>query len=296
MNATVSLRSLLFAPANHPRRMEKALELPTDAVIMDLEDAVADDLKTAARASAREHLGRPRGNRLVFVRINGLRTPWSFGDLDAVVHAGLDGIILPKSESANDIAIADYVITEFERARGLTAGSVDLMPLVETAKGALAMEAIATASTRVKRLIFGGGDFANDTRSPWILENPLTLFARAQLAIVSRAAGLEPPIDTAWGKIHDLEGLTAEARSARYMGYQGKMIIHPSHIDVANAMFSPSTEEIAAARKLSEAFAAAEAAGSAAIVVDGVFVDYPIAFNARNVLETARRLGLEGAG
>ncbi|GAC1411662.1 MAG: CoA ester lyase [Candidatus Velthaea sp.] len=287
---------MLFTPANHARRMEKALELPTDAVIMDLEDAVADDLKTAARSHAREHLSRPRGGRRAYVRINGLRTPWSFGDLEAVVHAGLDGIILPKSESASDIATADYVITEFERARGLDAGSVDLMPLVETAKGALAMEAIATASVRVKRLIFGGGDFANDTRSPWILENPLTLLARAQLAIVSRAAGLEPPIDTAWGKIHDLEGLRAEAQAARHMGYQGKMVIHPSHLEIANATFSPSAEEIAAARALSEAFDAAQAAGSAAIVVDGVFVDYPIAFNARNLLQTARRLGLEGAG
>lgn len=287
-----TLRTLLFAPGNHARRMEKTLELDTDAVILDLEDAVADREKPSARPMVRAYLARPRGGRRAFVRINGLRTPWSFADLEAVVVAGLDGIILPKAESATDVAIADFVIGALERERGLPAQAIEVMPLIETAKGVLAMESIAAAGSRVKRLIFGSGDFANDTGTPWTLDNPLTHLGRARLAIVSRAASLEPPIDTAWGKVADLDGLAAESATARTMGYQGKLVIHPSHLEIVNRTFSPTADEIAVAKKMCAAFDAAENAGSAAIVVDGVFVDYPIAYNARRVLDAATRLGL----
>jgi citrate lyase subunit beta / citryl-CoA lyase len=286
------LRSLLFTPGNHRRRMDKTLEVDTDGVILDLEDAVADAEKPAARQTIREYLVRPRGRRLAYVRVNGLRTPWSFADFDGVVVPGLDGIVLPKAESATDLAIADYLISAHEAARGLPAGAVDVLPIIETAKGVEAASEIARATPRLKRLCFGAGDFTNDTGTPWTRDNPLCLQARAHLAIASRAAGLEPPLDTVWARLDDEAGLIAEAEEARRMGYQGKMAIHPKQLAVLHRIFSPSPEEIANARKVCAAFEAAEGAGSAAIVVDGVFVDYPVVYKARRLLEAAERMRL----
>ena len=153
------------------------------------------------------------------------------------------------------------------------------------------MSQLARAVPRVKRLVFGSGDFTNDTGTAWTLDNPLTGLARAQLAICSRAAGIEPPIDTVWSLLDDEAGLIAESEAARAMGYQGKLTIHPKQLEIVNRTFSPKPEEIAFAQKVCDAFDAAEAAGSSAIVVDGVFVDYPVVYRARSLLETARRMG-----
>jgi len=281
------MRSLLFTPGNHARRMEKTLEVECDGVILDLEDAVATAEKPAARASILAWLERPRGKRLAYVRVNALSTPWSFDDFAAVVVRGLDGIVLPKVETAADLRIADYIISAHERGKGLAKGSLDLMPIVETAKGAQNMFEIASTTARVKRICFGSGDYTNDTGTSWTLDNPLTLLYRAQLANVSRAAGIEPPMDTVWPHLDDEAGLRAESQQARAMGYQGKMTIHPKQLEIVNRTFSPTPEEIAFARKVCDAFDAAEAAGSSALVVDGVFVDYPVVYRARALLRGA---------
>lgn len=288
----MSLRSCLFTPGNHLRRMEKTLQEDCDAVILDLEDAVAAAEKPAARATILDYLKKPRGHRKAYVRVNALGTEWSFADFTTIVVADLDGILLPKAESATDLHIADYLISSLERDRGLSPGSVDLMAIIETAKGVENMSAIARATPRLKRLCFGSGDFTNDTATAWTLDNPLTALGRAQLAIASRAAGIEPPLDTVWAILDDEAGLIAEAKSARALGYQGKMTIHPKQLEIVNRIFSPSPEEIATAQKVCKAFDAAEAAGSSAFVLDGVFIDYPVAYRARKILETAQRMGL----
>ena len=288
----MSLRSFLFTPGNHARRMEKTLEVETDAVILDLEDAVAASEKPAARGTILEWLKRPRGHRRAYVRVNDVGTVWCFDDIGAVVVPGLDGIILPKVEAAIDLLIADYIIRAHERARGLDEGSIDLMPIIETAKGVENMQAIARATPRVKRICFGSGDYTRDTQTTWALDNPLTMMYRGQLVNASRAAGIEPPIDTVWPKLEDEAGLIAEAQQGRAMGYQGKAAIHPKQLAIINQTFSPSPEEIAFAKKICDEFDRAEQAGSSALVVDGVFVDYPVVYRARDLLETARRMGL----
>ncbi len=285
-------RSMLFTPGNHLRRMEKTLELPVDGVILDLEDAVAIAEKPAARATIVEWLQRPRGHRKGFVRMNALTTPFAFGDIEAVVGPGLDGIVQPKVEAASDVHTVDYIISHYERERGLAPGAVELMPIVETARGIEKFGEIARASKRVKKVAFGSGDFSNDTGTPWIRENPLLLWARAQVAIFSRSAELEPPMDSVWARLDDEDGFVADCREARNMGYQGKMLIHPKQVDTINATFSPSAQEIAHAREICAAFDEAERNGSSAIVVNGVFVDYPIVYHARHVLEAATELGL----
>lgn len=283
------MRSILFVPGNHARRMEKTLELDCDAVIVDLEDAVAESEKTSARSTVHAWLARPRGERRAFVRINGLSTQWAFDDLAAIVSGKLDGIVLPKTETAQDLQIADYLICAHERKNGLPEGSIEIMPIVETAKGAENLREIANTTRRVRRICFGSGDYTNDTGTAWVLENPLTLHFRAALANASRAAGIEPPVDTVWPHLEDEAGLEAEARAARSMGYQGKMTIHPKQLEVVNRVFSPSPEELAFARKVCAAFDAAEAQGTSALLVDGVFVDYPVVYRARAILQNAAK-------
>jgi citrate lyase subunit beta/citryl-CoA lyase len=281
------VRSFLFAPGNHERRMEKTLEVPCDAVIADLEDAVAESEKSNARVRVAQWLRRPRGERFAFVRVNALGTPWAFDDFAAVVVRGLDGIVLPKAETARDLHVADYLTAAHERSRGLASGSIEIMPIVETARGVENLRKIARASPRVRRIAFGSGDYTNDTGTPWTQDNPLTLHFRAELANASRAAGIEPPVDTVWPRLDDEEGLAAESRVARAMGFGGKMTIHPKQLEIVNRTFAPTAEEIAFARKVCDAFDAAEAAGSSAIVVDGAFVDYPVVHRARALLRDA---------
>ena len=290
------LRSLLFCPATNARRLAKTLVVETDAVIVDLEDAVAASEKPAARVPAAAFLGERRDDRKVYVRVNALTTPWSFADFQAVVIAGLDGIILPKAESAADIHVADYLIGGWEAERGLARGSVDLLPIVETAKGVEAMNEILGASTRVKRACFGAGDFTNDTDTAWSLDNPLCAHARARLAIASRAAGREPPIDSPWANLDDEAGFVAETEMGRRLGFGGKLCIHPSQLAAVNRTYSPTAEQVAFAQKVCAAFEAAERDGIAAIVVDGTFVDYPVVQKAYRVLKAAERLEGHKAG
>jgi len=282
-------RSFLFAPANHPRRREKAFTLGADAVILDLEDACAISEKAASRAPAAESM-RAKAASLGYVRVNPLSTPFAYGDIVETVRPGLDGIVLPKVESAADIATADWLIAQLERERGLAAGSVDLMPIIESAAGVANLREIARASPRVKRLAFGAADFTNDLGLAWTRDELELLAYRAEIVLQSRAAGLEAPIDTVWADVKDAEGFAQSAARARSLGFQGKLCIHPDQVDVVNRAFTPSEAEVAKARRIVEAFTAAEASGSSAIQLDGQFIDYPIMYAARRVVETARAI------
>ena len=282
-------RSFLFAPANHPRRREKAFTLGADAVILDLEDACAISEKAASRAPAAESM-RAKAESLGYVRVNPLSTPFAYGDIVEIVRPGLDGIVLPKVETAADITTADWLIAQLERERGLAAGSVDLMPIIESAAGVANLRGIARASPRVKRFAFGAADFTNDLGLTWTRDELELLAYRGEIVLQSRAAGLEAPIDTVWADVKDAEGFAQSAARARSLGFQGKLCIHPDQVGVVNRAFTPSDEEVAKARRIVEAFTAAEAAGSSAIQLDGQFIDYPIMYAARRVVETARAI------
>jgi len=279
-------RSILFAPGNHPRRVEKALTLAADGVILDLEDAVAVSEKIATRSLVANALIAPRTGRL-FVRVNGLTTDWCHGDLSAVIRPGLDGIILPKAEHAHEIHTADWMMAALERAEGLASGSIDLIPIVETALGMANLRAICSAVPRVRRIAFGAGDFTLDMGMVWSRSEAELLPHRAACVMHSRAAGLEPPLDTVWADLTDKDGFAASALHAAQLGFQGKMLIHPDQITAANAAFSPSEAAVARARRIVEAFDQAEKAGLASIQLDGQFIDYPIVARARRVLEQA---------
>lgn len=284
------LRSLLFAPATHSRHVEKALTGAADGAIIDLEDAVAVTEKPAARGLVRaaiENHHSPRGPK-AYVRINGLTTPFAYGDLCAAVGPGLDGIVLPKTESAAQVATADWLLAQLEQAAGLEVGRIDLMPIIETAAGLTHIRDIASAARRVRRLNFGAGDFSLDTNMTWAVAHEGLLWARIQVVIESRAAGLEPPLDTVYANLEDSEGLAREAAQAQTLGFQGKACIHPRQVEFVNAAFTPSASEVASARAVVEAFEQAEKTGVAAIQVGGKFIDYPVAAKAQRILEIAR--------
>lgn len=291
MNA---IRSFLFAPGNHPRRVEKALTLDADAVILDLEDACPVAEKVATRPVVVEALRRPRACR-GYVRVNPLSTEFGYGDLVAVIGPGLDGIVLPKVESADELRTADWLIAQLERENGLPAKSIDLMPIVETGRGLRAVDAIAQAGTRVRRLSFGAGDFTLDMNLTWSRDETELLPCRSAIVLASRAAGLDAPVDTVWIRLQDKEGFAASAERVRGLGFGSKLCIYPDQVPVVNRAFSPSDREIAWAERVIGAFTEAEAAGSASIQLDGQFLDYPIVYAAERTLAAADSFGLRRA-
>ena len=278
------LRSFLFAPGNHPRRVEKALTLDADAVILDLEDAVAIAEKPATREAVVAAYARPRTG-LLYVRVNAADTEFCYGDFTAIVRPGLDGVILPKVESAAPLQTIDWLLGNLERERGIAAGGIDLIPIIETAKGVRDIDAILCGGTRVKRCAFGAGDFTLDVNMIWSRAESELAYARARAVTASRAAGIEAPLDTVWVDLQDEEGLEASTRQALALGFQGKMCIHPNQVGVVNRVFTPSNAEIDFAERVVAAFAQAEKEGSAAIQLDGKFIDYPIVYRAQRTLD-----------
>lgn len=282
------LRSLLFAPANHERHASKALGGAADAAILDLEDAVAVAEKPAARVAARasiEH--RAKGHAFAFVRVNGLRTPYAYDDLQSVVVAGLDGIVVPKVESAADVCTVDWLLAQLERERGLPLGGVTVIPIIETVAGLAHVGEIAGASPRVRQLAFGAVDFVLDAGMTWTPGHEGLIWARVRIALASREAGLQPPLDTVFPDLTDRAGLVEETRLAKRLGFQGKLCIHPEQVDVVNDLFTPAPAEVERARRVVAAFDDALAGGSASLQLDGQFIDYPVAAKARQVVQLA---------
>jgi citrate lyase subunit beta / citryl-CoA lyase len=258
-------------------------------VILDLEDAVAIAEKVATRAAVAAAFEQPRTG-LLYVRVNAVDTEFCYGDLVAVIRPGLDGIVLPKVESAAGLATVDWLLAQLERDRGLAAGGIALVPIIETARGLFGIEQILAAETRVKRVAFGAGDFTLDVNMQWSRSETELGYARARIVTASRAAGIEAPLDTVWVDLQDEEGLEASARAALACGYQGKMCIHPNQVTVVNRVFTPSEAEIAFAERVVAAFAKAETDGVASIQLDGKFIDYPIVYRAQRVLRTVQAI------
>jgi len=280
------LRTWLFAPGNHARKVEKVFTVGADAVVLDLEDAVALEQKVATRATVVDALKtRPERASRGYIRVNSSDTDFCYGDLQEVIGPWLDGIMLPKVESASQLQMIDWLIGQIERERGMAVGRLDILPIIETGRGVAAIDEIAQAGTRIKRVSFGAGDFTNDMGMVWTPEEGELSHARSVIALASRIAGLDAPIDTVFIDLADSAHLEQSARTALALGFRGKLCIHPAQIAPVNAVFTPSAEEVARAQKHVEAFAAAEAEGSASIQVDGYFVDYPIYEKALRTLE-----------
>lgn len=282
-------RSFLFAPGNHPRRTEKALTLDADATILDLEDACPVAEKVATRSIVVAAYQKPHRG-LAYIRVNAMTTEFGYGDIVAVVQRGVDGIILPKVETADEIRTIDWLVRQLERERGLAAGAIDIVPIIETGKGVANASAIAAAGTRVKRLSFGAGDFTLDMNIEWSRGEEELLPYRSAVVLASRAAGIEPPLDTVWVDIKDVEGFRASVKTIKRLGFQGKMCIYPDQVPIVNEMLAPTPTEVEWSGRVVQAFKEAERAGSASIQLDGKFIDYPIVYRAERLLAMHQRI------
>jgi citrate lyase subunit beta/citryl-CoA lyase len=283
----MSARSMLFVTATGGPMLAKAFQAGADAVIVDLEDSVAVDEKAAAREALAAFLSLPGWGR-PWVRVNATSTPHCLQDLEALPIAALAGIVLPKVEAPADVHVVDWVLSQLESASGLAPQSVPLLGMVETARGLTWVDAIAAASPRLRRLAFGAVDFAHDLQSD-LDDDAASSLARFAIARASRVAHRELPIDAPLIDLNDLDRLRGEARRARALGFGGKLCIHPRQVPVVNEAFRPTADEVQRALRIVEAFARAEAEGKAAVAVDGLMVDYPVAERARRVLALAGR-------
>ena len=262
------LISLLFVPASRPERFDKALGSGADAVIVDLEDAVAPADKDAARAALAAWLDPVHP---VLVRINAADTPWFAADLELLARPGVSAVVLPKAEHPDDVVVASRA-----------GGGLAVLPLIESALGFEQRRALARAD-RVERLIFGHIDFQADLNMRATEEELLPF--RTALVLASRLAGIAAPIDGVCTAIDDAELLQADALRARRLGFGGKLCIHPRQVAVVNRCFAPSAEEVAWAQRV---IAADTASGGAAVAVDGKMVDRPVVLRAQAILVEAQ--------
>jgi citrate lyase subunit beta/citryl-CoA lyase len=278
----------LFVPAHKADLRAKAIERRYRALILDLEDAVPPDQKTIARDAAKAFvLAHPN---VAFVRVNPLNISTAFSlpfgedDIAAVVQHGLVGVILPKVEASADVITADHLISGAERSQGIVSNTITMVALIESARGISMLSEITSARiTRPWCLAFGAADFTTDIGVTWSPDELESQTARALLVIASRAAGLPPPIDSAYPDIKNIEHIRASALRARAAGFGAKFAIHPVQVGTFEAAFNPAADEIAWADKVLAGLSKAESQGAGAFTVDGRLVDYPIVERARRI-------------
>jgi len=281
-----TLRSLLFAPGNHPRRLEKVGTFGADAIVLDLEDAVADAEKTAARSSTRAALPTYDDRTVVMVRVNSITTGRAAADVAAVICDDLDCILVPKIEAPEVLVELERIVAAAERDAGLAEGSVRMIALVETAKGLIRVEEICAAATeRVITVGFGAGDFSTDLGIDLTADARELLYARSRIVVAARAAGLAAPIDGPFLELQDFESLHVDTLHSRQLGFQGRVVVYPPQLEHVHRAYSDLPEaEVEFARQIVEGFEEAEANGIASIQIGGRFVDYPIYHRARKKL------------
>ncbi|MBW2041860.1 MAG: CoA ester lyase [Deltaproteobacteria bacterium] len=290
------LRSMLYVPANSWRMINNATGEGADAVILDLEDGCPMPEKETGRVFARDSIPMLKEHGLdVFVRVNSLETELTETDIGYVTVQGLDGIMLAKTESEGDIRRADGLLKQEEDKKGLAPGNVALMALIETPKGIMNIRDIIAASKRMVAVGFGAGDYSREMGAGMGVSNlspeeyfPMVLYARSAMATAARAAGIQA-IDTPFfGLIIDLEGLARESERVKLLGFSGKQLTHPRHVEVANQAFSPAGPDVAHAEKVVGAYHEAKDKGLGATTLGGKMIDYGSFKRAESLLSFAR--------
>jgi len=286
-------RSMLFLPGNNPNMLINGNCLGSDAVIFDLEDAVAPDQKDAARILVRNTMRYMdfRGCEII-VRINSIDTPYWKQDIDAILPYQPGLILLPKTGTAQDALEADEYITQVEQKLGMEQNTVGLMPLIETAMGVENAYAIASSTKRVKALFLGAEDLTADLQCKRTKESREIEYARTRLVVAARAAGVDV-YDTPFTDVNDDEGIWADARTAKGLGFTGKASISPRHVEVINAVFSPTQKDVDYAYEVMEAIALAKQQGKGAISLHGKMIDAPIVARAQRTIDMAEALGMK---
>src|SRR5512137_467712 len=238
------MRSVFYVPGNNEKMVTKAPEFPADIITLDLEDSVPPAEKPKAREVTRENLKYAgSGGSTVYVRINNWETLMTNDDLEAIVYEGLSGVCLAKCGGADHVQRLDWKLEELERRRGLKVGSVAIQLLIETAKGVMNAYPAACASKRVNSLIFGAVDYTKDMRVKLTDEGQEQYWARACVPVAARAAGCIG-IDCPYVNVKDTEGFRKSTSFGRQLGYEGRMLIHPSQIEPSHRIYTPSPEDV----------------------------------------------------
>ena len=285
-----SRRALLYMPGDDWKKITKSLTLGVDSICMDMEDGVAINRKTEARATivkALQELDFGKSEKLA--RINSVGSGWEKDDIDAVLPYHPDGIVIPKIESFDQIEWGSKIIESAELKYGWPANSVRILVGVETAKGILNLKEIAT-HPRLDAMIFGGEDFAASigaTRTPEATE---LLYAREAVVTACAAYDLQA-IDIVTIDFKNLDILRVESEFGARLGYSGKQIIHPAQVEPVQSAFTPSDEAITYAKRVVDAFEASQKEGKGAFALDGKMIDMPLLKNAQKVLDRAKAAG-----
>jgi Citrate lyase beta subunit len=285
------MRSVFYVPGNSATFISKAPSLPADIITLDLEDSVPPAEKAKAREMTKSNLKAVgSGGSTVYVRLNNWETLMTNDDLEAVVYPGLAGVCLAKCGHPDDVKRLDWKLDELERRRGLTVGSVAIQVLCETAKGVINAYPSAIASKRVTSLIFGAVDYTKDMRVKLTAEGDEQLYARMHVAVAARAAGCIA-IDCPYVAFDDAVGYEKSVLQGRQMGYEGRMLIHPSQIEPSNRLYMPSADDVEWATGIVKVFEEEGIAkGVAAVNFKGKMVDTPVYENARQILASMKQI------
>jgi citrate lyase subunit beta/citryl-CoA lyase len=279
-------RSVLYVPGANLRAMEKAKTLPADVLIFDLEDAVAPDAKRDARLQVVNAVkAGGYGRREIVIRVNGLNTPWGYADLVAAGTAGADAVLLPKTENVESVRQAQTVMAANDAPADLS-----LWCMMETPRAVLNAEAIAGSSPRVNCFVMGTSDLANDLHAAHTPERLPLLTSLGLCVLAARAFGLAI-LDGVHLDLDDMTGFDKACRQGHEMGFDGKTLIHPKTIDIANRIFAPTPQEVATAQRIIAAHAAAVAEGKGIVVVDGKLVENLHVLSARRIVDMANAIG-----
>ncbi len=275
-------RSVLYMPGSNARALEKARALPADALILDLEDAVAPDAKDIARQQVCEAVkARGFGKREVIVRINGLSTPWGDADLKATADAQPDAILVPKISSPADLQAIEAHLVAHHHLRKLA-----VWAMVETPAAILNIASIAAAGGRLAAFVMGTNDLIKEIRGVHT-QDRMNLAAALSLSVLAARANGLAVIDGVYNDIANADGFRASAEQARAFGFDGKTLIHPSQVEPCNAVFAPSAADVEAARKVIAAFELPENRGKGAIKLEGRMVELLHAEIARGTVAMA---------
>ncbi len=282
-------RSVLYMPGANARALEKAQTLPADALILDLEDAVAPDAKVEARGRVCEAAASGRyGHREIAIRSNGLDTEWGVDDIAAAAAAGPDAVLVPKVGSPGDIAEIERILVANgapERTR--------IWAMLETPAGILDAAAICSASERLAVLVMGTNDITKELHATHPPGREQLLYSLSHCLLAARAAG-RVILDGVYNDIKNEDGFAAECEQGARMGFDGKTLIHPSQLEPCNRIFAPSDDEIEHSRKVIEAWDAARAEGKGVVTVDGRMIENLHVDNARRILAVADAISAQG--
>jgi citrate lyase subunit beta/citryl-CoA lyase len=285
-------RTLLYVPGNMPSMLQNIPVFASDAVIIDLEDAVPHGEKDAARRLVRRFLeGYRERNKEILVRINPLDSGWAHDDLREVLPALPDGVRLPKADTPEAVERLDTLLTEFEEELGVEIGRFRILPSIESALGVIHCIDIAQSSARLIGLAFGAEDYTASMEIERTKTGEELMNARARVVWGAKAAGIQA-IDSIFADVKDADGLRRETELVKALGYTGKSLVNPRQIEIVHEVFAPKPEEIAHALQVIEVIQRAREMGTGVISLGGRMVDAPVVKRAYRTLRTAHAQGL----